>query len=302
MLLPCVYGELNAAGLISRDTVGEHAWVIPYLPLFNSDILTRLVEKHRTTYLYTDTNEILLQSMAVLILAHHSNPTMFTENRAIFELVANTWLDALLTFNCRLRPDIAATPDSNQYYAAGHGLGYFFMCAQQYHSISFAMSNQFRTMTQDRTVLQKWDNKVTAFAEITAILPNVIANFNKIPTPAFFHAVRHLQYMNDHHAEFQPIAVAVDVVFAEPQAHDNHSEATVVAIPVENVVEEGKESEEDVPATIGIDEEQARRQELGARMLFRGIGRIANPTATVPEDPEIDNAVQALRDQGCRIC
>lgn len=65
----------------------------------------------------------------------------------------------------------------------------------------------------------------------------------------------------------------------------------------------GKESGEDAPVAIGIDEEQARRQALGVRMMVRGIGRMANPTAPVPDDQEIDNVVaQVLEDQGRRIC
>lgn len=296
-----VYGELSEAGLISRDSLGAHAWLMPYVPFFDSAVLNRLIQKHRDVYFYTDTNEILSQSMAVLILTHYSNPTLFAENVATFELVANTWLEALLTYNCKLNPEIrmAGMSEINQYYASAHGLGYFAMCAEQYHSISFAMSNQFSIMTQDRNILQKWDNKVTTFAAILAILPQVKEDFSKICSPDVLQALKHLQSMKDHRAEYQPISVAVDVVIANPQPQDHHSEAPAIAAPV--VAAPLAATEETVPVAIGIDAEQARIQALGARMLFRGVGRLANPEAPVPHDPEIEDILEALPETMCRM-
>lgn len=275
------YEQLKTSTVDIDFALGEHVWLAPYLPLFNSDMLHRMMEKHRTDYLYTDESEICLQSMIVLMLAYHSNPILFTENPAQFEVMANTWLKTILTFNDIKKPGLRSHIDGwhdNSFCSAERNLKFMQYCAEAYYKASKPFA--------DLTNMPKWVNRVVAFDELNKVLFKVLRDHEKLTSHAFVDAVRHVQYIHQNQNEFTGASVIASVV-AEEHEHDD-------SVPVEALIIHQQPEPEIVIAS--TEEEEIMRQ-AGVDLIRSGLSHLsflADSTQHHTNDSDEDEEVRCV--------
>lgn len=257
------YEQLKTSEIDIDFALGEHAWLAPYLPLFNSPMLQRMMEKHRIDYIYTDESEICLQSMVVLMLAYHSNPVFFTENPAQFEEIANKWLQTLLTFNDVKKPELRSHIDGwhdNPFCSIERNLKFMQFCAEAYYKASKPFA--------DLTNMPKWVNRVVAFDEVNKVLFKVLKDHEKLSSHDFIDAVRRVQYIHQNQSEFTGagvIASVVSAVAAEEHEHDD-------SVPVAAVITHQQSEPEIVIAS--TEEEEIMRQ-AGVDLIRSGLSRLS---------------------------
>ncbi len=257
------YEQLKTSTVDIDFALGEHAWLAPYLPLFNSVLLGRMMEKHRTDYFYTDESEICLQSMIVLMLSYHSNPALFTENPAQFELIANAWLQTILTFNDIKKPELRSQIDGwhdNPFCSTERNLKFMQFCAEAYYKVSKPFA--------DLTHMPKWVNRVVTFDEVNKVLFKVLRDHEKLNSHGFVDAVRRVQYLHQNQSEFTGAGVIANVVSAVAVEEHEHDDS----VPVAAVITHQQPEPEIVIAS--TEEEEIMRQ-AGVDLMRSGLSRLS---------------------------
>jgi hypothetical protein len=256
-------GELN---LISDASLGKHAWIIPYIPLLSSDILSRLREKHLTKYNYTDSMEIFVQSITAMVLAYQSQPMLFATNPTDFEALSNTWLKTLLTFNCKQMPELIARVkfergrlEDELFHSTVRNL----VVAEVTCLDLLPAARSFCSATGSEI----YRTYVTAFESILSILPTVF-NDNAKFRCEFHTAVSRLRYIKENVAEFQTLNNN-SVIQTAALAHSDITGAVAVAtvIPTVDTI-----SNDDV--VIGIDVEVQKKYDAEVALVQLGITNI----------------------------
>ncbi|MDP3561361.1 MAG: hypothetical protein Q8R83_04190 [Legionellaceae bacterium] len=274
------YEQLKNSMIDIDFALVEYAWLAPYLPLFNSEMLHRMMEKHRTDYLYTDESEICLQSMIVLMLAYHSNPILFTENQAQFEVMANTWLKTILTFNDIKKPELRSHIDGwhdNSFCSAERNLKFMQYCAEAYYKASkntvdvlhnmVSMMSHLATNPEAINKIDFWNNRMVAFNEVNKVLFKVLRDHEKLNSHAFVDAVRRVQYIHQNQNEFTGASVIVSVANAVAEEHEHDDSVTVAAVMTH------QQPEPDI--VIASTEEEEIMRQAGVGLIRSGLSRLS---------------------------
>jgi hypothetical protein len=246
--------QLSATNLLRDDSLGEHAWILKYIPIFNSDVLTNLIEKLTTEYGYTEQNEILLLSVAAIFLAYNSSPILFIDSKEQFVDLTNTWLEALLTYNYKDMPSLKHQIENwsdRHYYASDKNVTLIQVCSEKYHRIAVALT--------ERIKLAKWESRANSFNQILAVLPKVLDDNGNFIS-GFHSAINRLQYINDNQLEFQVVPV---------QTEDNHCEAEVGQLDISS-------------------EKQQNMMSSGVNLMIKGISDLLKSTNPQEEQQQAD--------------
>lgn len=194
-----IYKTLQSQGvIINDDMLKEHAWLGKYLPMFSSEIFSKMMACYQTRYNFLDPDEICKQTATAFMLAYHSNPTLFTQNPQEFESLANIWSDALLTFNCRKMPMLALQVPGwhdRPYYSTDRNLKFFKICSEQFLKIS----QSFLHMTG----MDKWRTRVVAFDAILKMLPFVVVDHDMMDSHQWVDAIKACQSLEVRVSELQ---------------------------------------------------------------------------------------------------
>jgi hypothetical protein len=281
-----LFQVLKNRNLLDSVVPGEYHWIPKLAEIVNSEeILEFLNHAQYTTYGYENPNEVLLQSIGAMILAYNSNPTLLANNKSEFKELANTWLTALLTFNCRRMPELAMQVDGwndEPIYSVDRNLILFQIFSEQYLHISKPFANA--------TKMAKWTDRVTAFEEILKIMPQSIAECRSI-MDEFPGAVSHMVYVNDStlaleiersDALLSEIDATLELTLDDEEPVEAFEQVTSDrTIPLAQVVAgeeartaEGDQPPEPVEVAVALDADRQDAMDAGVNLMIRGISNL----------------------------
>lgn len=275
-----IYQTLKSQGIeLNDDMLKEHAWIRKYLPIFSSEIFSRMMDNYRSTYNFSETDEIILQSATACMLAYHSNPSLFDKDPEAFEALATIWSEALLTFNCRKMPmfeqEIAGWHD-RPYYSTDRNLIFFKFCAEQYLKISQKFS--------DLLGLEKWHKRVVAFDAIINMLPFVVADHDKMKSHSFYDAIKACQNLEAHVSELHntpPLPA-----YAPPK---NEVEPTDMAAAAASV------------APVYRTPEEQELNEAGKKLIQDGMRNLFLAQSALDSHPEVRDNLDDTNEETCTL-
>ena len=272
------YSQLGASdAFLIEYSLGEHAWLAPYLPLFSSEVLQNIIQKHYTEYLYTDEYEIYLQSIIVLMLAHHSNPNLLATNQVEFEILANTWLQTLLTFNDVKKPELRGHIDGwhdNGYCSTKRNINFMQFCAEAYYKASKPFADLLK--------MPKWVDRVVAFEALNNVLVKVMMNCDKFESHDFVDGVRLIQNLKAHQISITDTSAVATIVESSQLNDDTTVAATVIS-----------DSHIETQFAIAETEEAIQMREDGMRLIQEGLRNLsmyADSSRQYPTDHSEDPA------------
>jgi len=246
---------------ITSELSAEEQCLVKYLPLFSSGCFDNLINTLKTKG-YTDPSENSLWAMTAIILAHHSNAESFHTKPQEFANLADTWLEALLTCNCRYIPKIPATypnPHSNFFYSTDRNLCYFQAYAKQLLNIS----QQFKALLHP----DKWRLRVITFDAIMKILPGVVADHNFITSSRFSNALTRLE-------GFLTVAPSAAAPADEPApAYSEHADAAPAYEPPSTGASLAAAADAVPPVYLTL--EQQAMQQTGHNLMQAGLETLA---------------------------
>jgi hypothetical protein len=291
--------RLQTLNIVPDDNLltPEHHWLTKYLPSLKDEYLKPLIKILSETYHYTDESERYLLAMTALILSYHSNPRLPTQQPKTFTALSAAWLQALLTFNCFEAPELASEirgwHDRKFYschrnmlfmqHVAGLQLGINQQCLNLSSAVPPVQREQYR---------EKYSRLVVTYDAIGKILPAVMADYEKMNSPALKEAVTRLQYVGDHASEFKdtphlpPYTPAATACAASAPDNPADFAAAAAAVP---------------PAYATAD--QTASQARGAALIQSGVRTLrlvtANPNELTPaEQAELDSMLEQVQREG----